>query len=106
MADITNPQAIKFCNEKLRPLADLIEKTRRTAEQFAVDIVTEFEAHTSGNANGDVILDGAATDGRSIITKQNVAEVKFVAEQIAAAANQDDRELLIANVSVNGQPLF
>lgn len=106
MADITNPQAVKFCNEKLRPLADLIERTRRTCEQFLIDITTEFEAHVSGNANGDVILDGAALDGRSVITKANVAEVKFVAEQMAAAANADDRESLIANVSVNGVPLY
>jgi hypothetical protein len=109
MADITNPQAVKFCNEKLRVLSDLIEKTRRTAEQFAIDIVTEFEANTSGNANGDVIVDnpnGAGSDGRSVITKQNVLEVKFVAEQMVAALTQDDREALVANVSVNGQPAF
>lgn len=106
MADITHPEAVRFCNEKLRVLADLIEKTRRTAEQFAIDVVSEFEAHTSGNANSDVVVDGAATDGRSTITKQNVLEVKFVAEQMTAAANQDDREALIAAVSVNGQPSF
>lgn len=106
MADITNPQAVRFCNEKLRPLADLIEKVRRTAEQFAIDITTEFEAHTSGNANGDAIVDGSASDGRQPITKGNVLEVKFVAEQMVAALTQDDREQLIANVSVNGQPLY
>ena len=106
MANITNPQAVAFCNQKLRPLADLIEKVRRTAEQFAIDVATEFEANTGGNANSDVIIDGAAVDGRSVITKQNVLEVKFVAEQMVAALTQDDREALIAAVSVNGQPIF
>lgn len=106
MADITNPQAVDFCNEKLRVLADLIERARRTSEQFLIDITTEFEAHTGGNANEDVIIDGAAQDGRSVITKQRVAEVKFVAEQLVTCLNTDDRETLIANVSVNGQPLF
>lgn len=105
MADITNEEAVRFCNEKARTLADLIEKTRRTAEQFAIDIVTEFEAHTSGNANGDTIL-GASTGGRSLLTKQHVLELKFVAEQAVAALTQDDREQLIANVSVNGQPIY
>lgn len=110
MADITNPQVVKFCNEKARLLADLIEKTRRTAEQFAIDVVGEFEAIVGasgqGNANGDTIIDGAARDGRSIITKGDILGLKFVAEQIVAAANADDREALVAKVSVNGQPAF
>ena len=106
MAAITNPQAVKFCNEKVRILSDLIEKTRRTAEQFAIDVVTEFEANTGGNANGDTVTDGAAEDGRSIITKLSVANVKFVAEQLVTCLNTDDRETLIAAVSVNGQPSF
>lgn len=103
---ITNPQAVKHCNEKVRPVADLIERTRRTCEQFLIDITTEFEANTSGDDPSTVVDDGASVDGRSVITKQNVSEVKFVAEQIVAAATQDDRATLIANVSVNGQPLF
>lgn len=106
MADITNVQAIKFCNEKARVLADLIEKTRRTAEQFAIDITTEFENNVSGNANGDIIIDGAATDGRNIITKNDVLGLKYVAEQAVIALNTDDRETLVAKVSVNGQPAY
>ena len=106
MADITNPEVVRFCSEKARALADLIERTRRTAEQFAIDVVTEFEGNTSGNVNGDVIVDGAALDGRSVITKGDILGLKFVAEQIAAAANLDDREALVAKVSVNGQPAF
>jgi hypothetical protein len=106
MADIVNAQAVRFCNEKARPLADLIEKTRRTAEQFALDIVTEFEANTSGNANGDTIIDGAATDGRQVIDKGDILGLKFVAEQMVAALTQDDREALVAAVSVNGTPIY
>lgn len=106
MAAITDPRAVKFCNEKVRILADLIEKTRRTAEQFAIDVVTEFEAHTGGNVNGDAVSDGAPGDGRSVITKQSVAEIKYVAEQLVACLNQDDRESIVAAVSVNGQPAF
>lgn len=106
MANITNVQAIKFCNEKARTLADLIERTRRTAEQFMIDITTEFEANVSGNDNADVMIDGAAQDGRSIITKGDVLGLKFVAEQAIATLNQDDRETLVSKVSVNGTPIF
>lgn len=106
MADITNPEAVKFCNEKARILADLIEKTRRTAEQFAIDIVQEFESNTSGNANEDIIVDGAETNGNGVITKGDILGLKFVAEQLVTALTADDREALVANVSVNGTPAF
>ncbi len=105
MADITSPQAIRFCNENVRIIADLTEKLRRTGEQFLINVV-EFETITSGNANGDVVLDGAASDGRQICTKQSVAEVKYVVEQLVACLNQDDRETLIHNLVTNGQPAF
>lgn len=106
MAVITNPQAVRFCNEKARVLADHIEKTRRMAEQFAIDIVTEFEAHTGGNANGDVVADGADVDGRGEITKLDVGALKYVAEQLVTCLTADDREALVSAVAVNGTPLF
>lgn len=105
MADITNPQAVRFCNERLRLVADQIQSARRTGEQFLIEVFA-FEDATSGNANEDVIIDGSATDGRPSITKQNVLEVKFVAEQLVSTLNQDDRETLVANVAVHGEPLF
>lgn len=105
MADITNAQAVRFCNENARPLADIIESVRRTAEQFAINVVA-FEAATSGNANGDVVIDGAATDGRTLATKGKVAALKYVAEQLVACLNQDDREVLVHDLVTNGQPRF
>ena len=106
MADITSPIVKKFANEKLRIMADMVEEVRRTGEQFLIDVVTEAENIIAGNDPGDIIVDGAETDGRSIITKQSVGEVKYVVEQLVACLNQDDRESLIANVSVNGAPRF
>lgn len=106
MANIVNATAVKFCNEKARVLADLIEKTRRTAEQFALDIVVEFENLTGGNSGGDLIVDGSATDGRQPITKDSIAALKFVAEQLVVSLTTDDRADLVAGVSVNGQPSY
>jgi len=105
MADITNAQAVRFVNENARPLADLIESVRRTAEQFAINVVA-FEAVTGGNVNGDVVIDGAATDGRPLATKGKVAALKYVAEQLVACLNQDDREVLVHDLVTNGQPRF
>ena len=106
MADITSPQAVRFSNAKARVLADMIESTRRTAEQFAIDVVTEFENHTSGKVNSDVVIDGAETDGRQIVTKGGIAGLKYVAEQLVTCLTTDDRESLVAAVSVNGTPRF
>lgn len=106
MANITNTQAVRFCNEKARVLADLVEKTRRTAQQFALDVVSEFEANVGGNAGGDLVVDGSATDGRQPVTKDSIAALKYVAEQLVTCLTTDDRAVLVANVSVNGQPAY
>lgn len=109
MADITNAQAVRFSNENARPMADLTESLRRTAEQFLINVVA-FEAIVGvdgqGNANGDAVIDGAATDGRPIATKGGVLALKYVCEQVVACLNQDDREVLVHNLVVNGQPRF
>lgn len=105
MVDITRPQAVKFANEKARVFADLVERTRRTAQQFLVDVVA-FESGTAGNADADVINDGSDVDGRNRVTKGNVAQLKFVAEQLVAALTIDDRQQIVARWSVNGQPVF
>ena len=107
MADITNSQIVHFANEKCRILADLIEKTRRTAEQFALDVVAiEGLAAYTGAADADVIIDGSATDGRQTATKLSIGQLKYVAGQMVTALTTDDRAQLVANWSVNGTPAF
>ena len=106
MADITHPEAVRFSNEKARTMADLLEQTFRACDQFMLDVMGEFEANTSGNANGDVIVDGSSSDGRSTLTKQDIAALKFVVEKIQEAADIDDRRAIVAKASVNGQPAF
>lgn len=105
MADITNPQVVKFCNEKVRTAADLIEKTRRTCEQLLVDLVG-VETLVQAAADKDQIDDGSKTDGRKVIAKENIAQLKFVVEQLVACLNTDDRAQIVARWSVNGQPIF
>ena len=107
MALITNPQVRAFSNEKARLIADLIEKCRRTCEQFLIDIVEiENNAAFSGAQNADTIDDGADVDGRQVVTKLDLLGLKFVAEKMAEAANVDDRETIVSKYSVNVTPLF
>lgn len=105
MSEIANAQAIKFCNERARPMADLVCKLVRTMPQFMID-VAEFEKYVQENVEGDLISDGSDIDGRSPLSKKNIAELKFVIEQLIACMDTDDRAALAQHVAVNTQPIF
>lgn len=67
MADIVSPQAIKFSNERIRVAADLIAQL----DNLAASILNEWTALGSTALipnTADNIIDGAAGDGRPIIT--------------------------------------
>lgn len=106
MPNITAAQPVRFCNENARTIADLIGKLDRTLDQFALNVVRDFEAHTGANQNSDAIQDGSATDGRNPVTKVNVAELKYVCEQLKACMNTDDRRAIVNRWAVNAQPIF
>lgn len=106
MADITSPQAIKFCNEKARIMADLIEQMDRTAQQFMLDIQADYEAVTQGNANEDSIIDGALQDGRPQLIHYNIGALKYACEKILDRITTMELRGLVGAVSVNGQPKF
>ena len=105
---ITNTQAVKFCNENCRRLADMLEQFDRTASQFMLNVVRDWEqiSEVSQAVDGDVIVDGSVTDGRTTRTKVNVAQLKYVIEQVQAAISTDDRRALVHGWVTNGQPLF
>lgn len=106
MADITNPQAVKFCNENARTIANLIGSMYRTLDQFALNVVRDFEENTSGNVDADPIIDGSDVDGRNPVTKVNVAELKFVCEQLKATLDTNTLIALVNNWATNTQPIY
>lgn len=64
---ITDPQAVKFCNEKIRQAADRYAQLYWTAKI----LLTEWNSAGLGALipnNAEVVSDGSATDGRSPIT--------------------------------------
>lgn len=71
MPDITNPQAVRFSNEEIRPLADayanLYFAAKRVAAAWSAQDIGTLIPNTS-----DVIIDGSATDGRAAITGAKV----------------------------------
>jgi hypothetical protein len=67
VADITDPEAIKFSNELIRPMADDFAQRYYQCKR----IVNEWNAKSMSAKipnNANVIIDGSATDGRHVIT--------------------------------------
>ena len=71
MAEITNPTAVRFCNERVRPVANRMAQLYN----FARAVRDEWVANDLGSVitqEGGTIVDGSATDGRHQITGANV----------------------------------
>lgn len=74
MANISNPQAIAFVNQKARVYADARAQSYATAKA----LVNFWNANTVSAVipnTTDVILDGAATDGRQIVTAAGITNI-------------------------------
>jgi hypothetical protein len=67
MPAITNTQAVRFCNEQIRPLADLYAQLYFREKAVAAAWVAQGMGTLIPNT-ADLVSDGAATDGRAQIT--------------------------------------
>jgi high-affinity K+ transport system ATPase subunit B len=71
---IDNAEAVKFCNEKVRVAADKLAQ----AYYFAKQVQDEWYANNMGAiipVDGGEVIDGAATDGRHVITGNDATNV-------------------------------
>ena len=71
---ITNAEAVKFSNEKVRIAADKLAQSY----YFAKEVMNEWYANNMGElipVDGGNIEDGAATDGRHVITGNDATNV-------------------------------
>ncbi len=98
----TNPQAIRICNEKLRPLAD------RCGQFYNLCKALQAEALAEGwvamfPADGVTIADGADVDGRAVITNTDIASfITFIGAQITAyEASSFANRNLVLKIAVN-----
>lgn len=68
MAEITNPEAVAFCNSKVRVAADKLAQLYYTAKSVS----QEWTANGLGDiivySNSDLVVDGSASDGRHPIS--------------------------------------
>jgi hypothetical protein len=110
MANITNAQAVKFCNEKLRVLADLQERLYETyrrvkAEWDTFGGVALIPNDASPIIDGATVLTGTA-DGRKPITGAMVTNIITRGFEYATdmEASASAKLATIRQVSVNGGP--
>lgn len=71
MAEITNPEAVRFCNSRLRSVADRLAQSY----YYAKGVRDEWYANNLGvlfpEGDGPVV-DGSATDGRHPLMRDDV----------------------------------
>lgn len=102
MADITDPQAIRFVNEKIRPLADTMCRAYRTAR----DIVAEWKAKGIDKLfpnDGSAIIDGRIAEGVTQLTDKDILAILAVAEEIISLAETNNNAVgdQVLRVAVN-----
>ena len=72
MADITNAEAVAYCNSRLRPAYDRFAQLYYEAKSLR----QEWDANGLGDIiaynNGDLVVDGSASDGRHPISGVDV----------------------------------
>jgi len=101
---ITNAQAVRFCNDKVRALADAAARYYYLADRFA----NEWSATNMGdlipNDPNEVVNDGSDIDGRSRITGRDVNNLKGHADLMVAdlKANNNLKLNILHRIEVNG----
>ena len=105
MADIIDPEAVRFSNEKIRVAADNLA----LSYYFAKQVVNEwFAVNMSAKITNtvDPIIDGSATDGRTVITGADATNlITRLTEQIADFEASGNAKLnTVLKVEVNGSP--
>ena len=93
MPDITNPEAVRFSNEKLRVaanmLVDVYEFTRAAKDEWLANDIASVLPNTP-----DAIDDGADTDGRHIATGERAhAIIDLLVELLANYEANDNAKL-------------
>jgi hypothetical protein len=107
MADNVNAQAIKVSNEKVRPACDLILQIYFYMKALQAESTAQGwpTLYPTGDPTGE-LKDGAATDGREVITNADVTNAftalgAFITFMEATSNQQLNRFL---KLSVNPEP--
>ena len=91
MADITNPQVIKFLNEYVRPLAEDIRNGKLFGDDMTARYESVIEPIITANDAADLIEDGRAAEGVSRLTKGDLAAFIAVVKAMGDSLDSSDQ---------------
>lgn len=76
MADITDPQAIRFVNEQIRPLCEALRALKARTDAATVDWFAGLNAMFPNDASP--VVDGREAEGVSRLTGQDINDVMYL----------------------------
>jgi hypothetical protein len=111
MPDITDPQVVKWANERARTISDKLTATYYALSAYVADYVSGGIAAkiVAAGASG-TIADGATTDGRSLITGTSIVNLKAAVDQMKTAFETavtgvgSPVTTIAGGIQVNGSP--
>ncbi len=99
---ITHPTAVRFCNDRVRILADRIAAVHAVISLFAGEFAAKNLAAVIPDDAEQVVLDGSETDGRSPITGADVHVMLALAgDLLAMATGPSSKMATVLKVAVN-----
>jgi len=106
MANITDVNAVKFCNEQVRPSADRIMQFYWWCKGLQVQWASQGLAAKIPNDATALVVDGSATDGRTPITGADVIAMLTNLQNLVNSMEANSSLILLqfAKVSVNPRP--
>ena len=103
MSDVTNPQAIKFCNERIRTIADQFSRAYKQANEIVAEFELKGLSELIPDSQDAAIIDGSEQDGRTPINGRDVWEMVRLSQDLIAMGTGPNTKLpTIVKVSVNG----
>ncbi len=75
MADITDSRVVKFSNEEVQPIAERMRDMQHKLTAIKLKWDTEVSSVLSGNDSADVLIDGRASQGVSVLTKNDIVGI-------------------------------
>jgi hypothetical protein len=86
----TDAQVVKWANERARVLADQVERLRYAVVAYQADYLAQaIAAKITAAGASEVIVDGSATDGRSIITGTSLTNLKAAVDKMVTNLTVD-----------------
>ena len=107
MPNITDPAAVAFCNQEVRPYADAEAQAYWTAKKLINDWAS-FSMSAKIPNDASLIVDGSATDGRNAVTGLQITNILNRAQEKVTdyEATSNAKLVTVTQVAVNTQARF